>query len=87
MIPFQDNDTLGKYTPTARTGATNDFQRETVARLTTYCERLIRSGALPPENELQLRTFVNLTCTAFDMAPVQEFERDLEIIREVMEQK
>ena len=49
-----------------------DFQRETVARLVTYCERMIRAGEVEPQHEFNLRTFVNLTCTAFDMAPVQE---------------
>lgn len=69
-ISFSDSEVLGRFT--SPSGISRDFQRETVARLTTYCELLIRSGALPPENELQLRTFVNLTCNAFDMAPVQE---------------
>jgi hypothetical protein len=68
--------TLGAFNPDAikSTGMAPDFQRETVARLTTYCERLIRSGTLPAQEELNLRTFVNLTCNAFDMAPVQEVE-------------
>lgn len=74
-ISFEDSAVLGKYSGEPN-GMSRDFQRETVARLTTYCELLIRSGALPPENEFNLRTFVNLTCTAFDMAPVQEVERN-----------
>jgi hypothetical protein len=62
------------------------FQREAVARLTTYCERMIRAGEVSPKHELHLRTLVNLACTAFDMAPViDDFERDLSIIRQVME--
>lgn len=70
--------TLGAFNPDARpTGMGADFQRETVARLTTYCERLIRSGQLQTQDELNLRTFVNLTCNAFDMAPVQETEKVL----------
>lgn len=62
------------------------FQREAVARLTTFCERLISSGDLSPTNVINLRTFVNITCNAFDMAPVQDdFEKDLAVIRECME--
>lgn len=61
--------TLGRFVGEP-TGVTKDFQRETVARLTTYCEQLIRAGTLPAQEELNLRTFVNLTCNAFDMAPV-----------------
>jgi hypothetical protein len=47
-------------------------QREAVARLTTYCERLIAKGALSENQELALRQHVNNACTAFNMAPVQE---------------
>lgn len=74
-IPFTDSEVLGHFNGETRTGMSPDFQRETVARLTTYCERLIRSGKLPEQEELNLRTFVNLTCNAFDMAPVQEQSR------------
>lgn len=85
-MDFTDSKVLGKFVGAPATGMSPDFQRETVARLTTYCERLIRSGKLPAQEELNLRTFVNLTCNAFDMAPVQDtFERDLNTIREVME--
>lgn len=86
MRQFEDSKTLGHYVGPQPTGMTKDFQRETVARLTTFCERLIRDAKLNPQDELNLRTFVNLTCNAFDMAPVQDtFERDLNTIREVME--
>lgn len=83
---FTKNPVLGDYVGPQPSGMRPDFQRETVARLTTYCERLIRSGELPAGKELELRTFVNLTCNAFDMAPVQdEFEKTVNTIREVME--
>jgi hypothetical protein len=63
------------------------FQRETVARLVTHCERIIQRGTLAPKDELNLRTLVNLACSAFDMAPVQDaaFEHDLAVIRSCME--
>lgn len=48
------------------------FQRETVAKLTSYCERMIMRGKLPELDELNLRVFVNLTCSAFDMAPLND---------------
>lgn len=48
------------------------FQREAVARLTTYCEKLAQSGSLSFDQELQLRALTNITCTAFDMATVVE---------------
>lgn len=47
-------------------------QRTSVARLTSYCERLIQSGRLEAMTELNLRHFVNDTCAAFDMCPVQQ---------------
>lgn len=47
-------------------------QREAVARLTTYCERMISRGQLPALDETNLRVFVNKTCTAFGMALVQD---------------
>jgi hypothetical protein len=47
-------------------------QRAAVARLTSYCERIIERGKLPALDEMNLRYFVNETCTAFDMAPVQD---------------
>jgi hypothetical protein len=60
-------------------------QREAVAKLATYCERMIQRGKLPLLDEMNLRTFVNEACTAFNMAPVQDrLEQDLQIIREVM---
>lgn len=63
------------------------FQRETVARLVTHCERIIQKGSLAQNDEMNLRVLVNLTCNAFDMAPVQdaEFEADLAVIKSVME--
>ena len=62
------------------------FQREAVARLTTYCERMIQRGKLPMLDEINLRTFVNEVCNAFDMALVQDrFEADLDVIRKCME--
>lgn len=73
---FQDSPVLGKFTGRQPTGMSPDFQRETVARLTTFCERLIRDDKLNEQDELALRTFVNLTCSAFDMAPVQERTND-----------
>lgn len=66
-------------------------QRTALARLTSYCERLIQSGKLAAITELNLRYFVNETCAAFDMAPVQnnvsldDLDRDLNIIRQVLE--
>ena len=71
-ISFTDSHVLGKFNGEQRTGMGADFQRETVARLTTFCERLIRDAKLNAQDELNLRTFVNLTCNAFDMAPVQD---------------
>lgn len=47
-------------------------QREAVARLTTFCERLIHGGKLPGAQECELRLYVNQVCNAFDMATVQE---------------
>lgn len=47
-------------------------QREAVARLTSYCERMIERGSLPALDELNLRNFVNQTCTAFGMALVRD---------------
>lgn len=65
---------------------TPSIQREAVARLTTYCENLISRGRLPQLDELNLRTFVNETCTAFGMAPVRDsYERDLDAVSEIME--
>lgn len=49
-------------------------QREAVARLTTYCERMIARGQLPTLDEMNLRVFVNNTCAAFGMALVQDRE-------------
>lgn len=63
----------------------DNHKRESVAKLTTYCERMIQRGQLPALDEVNLRTFVDETCAAFDMAPVQDgFDRDLNVIREVM---
>jgi hypothetical protein len=50
-------------------------QRIAVANLVTYCERMICRGHLPALDETNLRYFVNETCTAFDMAPVQDRAR------------
>lgn len=63
------------------------FQREAVARLVTQCERMIQRGGLPMNDEVVLRTLVNLACNAFDMAPIQdaEYEHDLNVIKAVME--
>lgn len=47
-------------------------QREAVARLTTFCERIIQGGKLPGAQECELRLYVNQVCNAFDMATVQE---------------
>ena len=47
-------------------------QRAAVARLTSYCEQMIERGKLPALDEMNLRYFVNETCTAFDMAPVRD---------------
>lgn len=66
-------------------------QRAALARLVTYNERLIQSGKLSPITELNLRHFVNETCAAFDMAPVQnnvsldDLDRDLAVVRQVLE--
>jgi hypothetical protein len=49
-------------------------QREAVARLTTFCERLIRDGKLPGAAEAELRLHTNAACAAFNMAPVYERE-------------
>ncbi len=65
--------TLGTFNPDA-TGMSRDFKREAVARLTTACESIIQRGLLDAEEELALRTFTNVVCNAFDMAPVQEAE-------------
>lgn len=48
------------------------YQREAVARLTTYCETLISRGVLSEDKEIYLRALVNTTCEAFDMATVAE---------------
>lgn len=62
-----------------------NHQRETVAKLTTYCEQMISRGRLPLLDEMNLRTFVNETCSAFDMMPVQDrLEQNLEIVRREM---
>lgn len=58
-------------------------QREAVANLTTYCERMIARGKLPMLDEVNLRSFVNEVCAAFDMAPV--YDRQLEVVRIEME--
>lgn len=66
----------------------DNHKRESVAKLTTYCERMIQRGQLPALDELNLRIFVDATCSAFEMAPVQDsFERDSQAITEVMERK
>lgn len=52
--------------------ADRSLQHVAVARLTTLCERIAASGILPFDQEFQLRTLTNLTCTAFDMATVSE---------------
>lgn len=57
--------------------------REAVAKLCTYCERMIQRGQLPILDEMNLRNFVNEACAAFDMAPV--YERELEVARIEME--
>lgn len=53
----------------------DSFKRETVARLTTACESIIQRGLLDPDEEFALRTYTNVVCNAFDMAPVQKVER------------
>lgn len=47
-------------------------QREAVARLTTFCERLIEAGKLPGALEAELRLHTNAACAAFDMPQVYE---------------
>lgn len=49
-------------------------QREAVARLTTFCERLIQAGQLPAQLEAELRVHTNAACDAFNMVPVHERE-------------
>lgn len=52
----------------------NNRQREAVARLTTFCERLIQARQLPGALEAELRLHTNAACAAFNMAPVHERE-------------
>lgn len=51
---------------------TPSSQRIAVAELVTFCQQLIERGRLPEKDEVNLRYFVNETCTAFDMALVQD---------------
>lgn len=74
-MDFTDSKVLGHYV--GPTGITKDFQREAVARLTTACESIIQRGLLDTDEEFALRTYTNVVCNAFDMAPVQEAEQAL----------
>lgn len=55
----------------AQSNETNQ-QREAVARLASFCELLIVGGKLSGAQEWELRLYVNATCAAFNMVPVQE---------------
>ena len=47
------------------------YRREAIARLCTYCETLISRSVLPEDQSLMLGVYVDVVCSAFDMAPVQ----------------
>lgn len=50
----------------------NARKHESVARLVTYCERLVAAGVLPEAKELELRKYANEACVAFEMGTVAE---------------
>ncbi|MBN9601850.1 MAG: hypothetical protein J0G33_02855 [Afipia felis] len=51
---------------------TPSSQRIAVARLVTQCERLIESGLLPERDEMNLREYVNVACSEFEMVPIAD---------------
>ena len=63
------------------------FQRDQVAMLVSYIERMIGAGNVPVQDEQRLRELTNMTCAAFGMPSIAErdtLDRQLDAIREVI---
>ncbi|WP_398473183.1 hypothetical protein [Tardiphaga sp.] len=68
--------------------ADEQFQRDTVAVLVSYIERMVGAGDVSEKHETRLRELTNTTCAVFGMPSIAErdavFEANLAILREVL---